>query len=153
MIIMSLMDKLNILNKNVDEDVSSAIKEVRKQLDGLYEERTCKIYNSYLYNELKKRHVHVRLINTNDLNIGYEHYFVLILTLSNRYFIGDLTYSQFNSSDFIELVEKGFMRVDDDRFNKYLNIISNRTNTLYRLEDVYFMVFHLKRQNSLFFLC
>lgn len=81
----------------------------------------------------------MRLINTNDLNIGYEHYFVLILTLSNRYFIGDLTYSQFNSSDFIELVEKGFMRVDDDSFNKYLNIISNRTNTLYRLEDVYFM--------------
>ena len=47
--------------------INNSIKNVNNELNGLTKDRMCKVYSSYVYNELKKNHILARLINTNDL--------------------------------------------------------------------------------------
>ena len=44
--------------------INDSIKNVNNELNGLTKDRMCKVYSSYVYNELKKNHVLARLINT-----------------------------------------------------------------------------------------
>lgn len=126
---MELYDMIrNISGKNNEDELVKAISCVRKKLENLDEERMCRIYSSCLLNELLKRHVPSRLINTSDLGLDYEHEFVLVAKSeeSGGYFIADLTFSQFSSQSdyFIKLLECGYQSIDYNDLVSYLNIIS-----------------------------
>ena len=87
----------NIRGINNEEELVIGISIVKEKLNDLTDERTCKIYSSYLVNELKGLHVPVRLVNTLDLGIDFEHHFVLVPSNEiGDYFIVDLTFTQFN---------------------------------------------------------
>lgn len=85
----------NIMKVNQNKVISDSIKNVNDELNGLTKDRMCKVYSSYVYNELKKKHILARLINTNDLSFDYEHQFILvpINKLTKDYYLIDLTYS------------------------------------------------------------
>ena len=87
----------NIMKVDQNKVISDSIKTVNNELNGLTKDRMCKVYSSYVYNELKKNHILARLINTSDLGFDYEHQFILvpINKLTKDYYLIDLTYSQF----------------------------------------------------------
>lgn len=126
---MELYDKLkNITGKNNEEELVKSIAVVRDTLNGLVEERMCKVYSSFLLNELRKRHVPCRLINTSDLGLDYEHVFVLVPHNDNGYFLSDLTFSQFSSNkeELEQLLVNGYQLMNDQSLKCYLDVISKR---------------------------
>ena len=68
----------NIMKVDQNKVINNSIKNVNNELNGLTKDRMCKVYSSYVYNELKKNHVLARLINTSDLGFDYEHQFILV---------------------------------------------------------------------------
>ena len=69
----------NIRGNSNKKELEKCINIVRERLDGLTEDRTCKIYNGELYKELLNNHVPAKLMNTKELNMDYEHVYVLVL--------------------------------------------------------------------------
>lgn len=120
---------LNIKGENTEKLIEEAIKEVQTELANLDYERMCLVYNSYLYNTLLKKHVLVHIIDTSDLNLSYEHRFLLVFD-GKEYYLCDLTYSQFKSSEFPELISKGYQKCSDEDIKRYLNIISKENINL-----------------------
>ncbi len=138
---MDLFSKMtNITGINLEEEIITSIKKVKEDLNHLTEERTCKIYSSFLYQELLKQHIPCKVINTLDLGFSYEHHFILIPN-NNTYYLVDLTFSQFsyqeNLLDF--LLKNGYQEISDFEFNAYLLAV---LGTMYQepvfLEEVYF---------------
>lgn len=120
----SLYNKiLNIKQENTEEMIKDAINETKSILKSLPKEQMCLVYNSYLYNSCQKRHLLVHTIDTNDLNITYQHRFLIIYDGIN-YYLCDLTYSQFKSNYFIDLLTNGYMKLNNKDLQKYLQIIS-----------------------------
>ena len=117
---MNLYQLLNITNSNIEDLIKKSIDDTKIKLDGLTEQQTCKVYSSYLTENLRKNHVTNRLINTSDLGFQYEHQFNLVPIDLKHYYLIDLTFSQFSSLEFPELNENGFQLVDDSSFKKYL---------------------------------
>lgn len=136
---MDLFNKMkNIRGLNNEDELVRAISNVKNKLAGLTEERMCKVYSSYLLNELNNCHIPARLVNTLDLGLNYEHYFVLVSkNESERYFLTDLTFSQFkNNSDlFKSLLDTGYQSIDNDILNCYLRIVSQNNYDNYILLD------------------
>lgn len=55
---MELYDMIkNITGKDNEEELEKAIAVVKNSLNGLTEERMCKVYSSYLLEELRARHI------------------------------------------------------------------------------------------------
>lgn len=128
---MELYDRIkNIRGNNNEEVLKTSILNVREKLKGLVEERMCKIYSGFLIEELNKNHVPSRLVNTLDLNLEYEHEFVLVPSNEKGYFLADLTFSQFNNeeNELINLSTFGYQYMDDSCLKMYLSIISNGYN-------------------------
>ena len=121
---MEISDMLNIGNKDVNGIINDGIKYVREELEGLDKNLTCKIYSSYIYNYLKKKHVLCYIIDTlEDLGMDYQHRFVMVYDNDSKYIV-DLNYDQFGmDSNFLELYNKGYQRIDDDIYTKYLDNI------------------------------
>lgn len=134
----------NIRGLNHEDELIKAISNVRKKLSLLTEERMCKVYSSYLLNELNNSHVPARLVNTLDLGLDYEHYFVLVSKNNNDgYFLTDLTFSQFNNNSplFNNLLEKGYQNTDDNLLNCYLKIVSqNSFDDYVTIDNIYYSV-------------
>ena len=126
---------LNISGNNVLLSIQEAIKETTAALKYLTYERMCLVYSSYLYNNLSKRHLLVRLIDTNDINLKYQHRFILVKD-NNIYYLCDLTFAQFNSSLFLDLNTQGYMLCDNQLFNEYLKVVTNEYPNIF-LEDVF----------------
>lgn len=123
---MSLYENiLNISNKNIEEEIKSSIIDTRRQLCNLNEDRMCLIYSSYIYQNLKKRHILSHIIDTKYLGLNYQHRFVLVY--AKNYYLIDLTYSQFlnNDSNLIELLKNGYQKIDNNCFELYLKGIEN----------------------------
>lgn len=97
----NIYDYINILG-NKEEKIKEVILKCKRDLN-LTTDRTCKIYSSYISNYLSEKHIVNKIINTKNLNLGYEHEFVLVPIDSNNYYLVDLTYSQFNNEYFKEL--------------------------------------------------
>lgn len=118
----------NIRGKNNEEGLIKAIQNVKKELIGLTEERMCKVYNGYLFNELVKNHIPAKLVNTLDYGYDYEHVFVLVLDNNEGYFLADLTFSQFNIKDeyFNHLIKQYYQKVNNKDIELYLNTIFNQ---------------------------
>lgn len=120
----------NISRIDIEEELIDAISITRSQLEGLTEERMCKVYSSYLQEELKKRHILARIINTIDLGLNYEHHFILISSNDSNYILADLTFSQFETNtEFDQLLEKGYQYIDNKGLANYLSIINNKDIT------------------------
>ncbi len=124
---MELYDMMtNLLGKNTESELVSAISSVRKKLKYLDEDRMCKVYSDFLLKELLNRHISSRLINTLDFGFNYEHFFILVKKYDDGYFLVDLTFSQFNSYSlyFSKLLIDGYQTIDDKGINDYLSIIT-----------------------------
>ena len=131
----------NISNKNNEEELKKAITKVKQQLNGLTEERMCKVYCSYLLNELRNNHIPARLINTRDLNLDYEHFFVLVPRNKEGYYLADLTFSQFNEKEehLIKLLKDGYQYIDNNSFMYYIKIVENAKDLdNYYIDDIYY---------------
>lgn len=129
---MDLYDKIkNIYGLNNEERLIKAITFTKKILSDLVEERMCKVYSSYLLNELKKQHIPAHMINTLDLGFQYEHVFVLVPSNDDGYFLADLTFSQFNKNinTLTQLLNEGYQIIDNNSFRDYLSIVLNEDIT------------------------
>ncbi len=125
---MELNEMVNIMNVDVEKAIQDSIEETFKDLDGLVQMRTCKIYSSYVYRHLKDKHVMCKLIDTvNDFGMDYQHFFVVVpKDFENRYVV-DLTYRQFGEDKaFLSMYEGGYQLFNDFMYELYLNRIGHR---------------------------
>lgn len=110
----------------------------------------CKVYSSYLHEELQKRHVPASIINTMEIGIDYEHIFILVSTnIEEKYYLSDLTFNQFhtNENEFTKLLIDGYQIVDNSLFNKYLQIISNnKLDEPIYIDDAFYKVNQTKKR-------
>lgn len=134
----------NIMKVNQNKVISDSIKNVNDELNGLTKDRMCKVYSSYVYNELKKNHILARLINTSDLGFDYENQFILvpINKLTKDYYLIDLTYSQFvkNIEDekvFTELLNKGYQKINNELWIQYLRNILRNNNVNSSIDEAF----------------
>lgn len=144
---MNLFEKMtNICGIDQNLEIEKAIISTKTKLEKLTEERMCKVYNGLLLNELLLNHIPTRLVNTLDLGIDYEHFFLLIPHNKNvvggEYILADLTFSQFPFHEqFSKLLEKGYQEVKDNEFNDYLNKIAQKEISFtISLEEAYYKI-------------
>ena len=127
---------LNIQNNDIEKSIKLSINTVNEELDGLNPEQTCLIYSSYIYRNLKKMNINTRMINTLDLGFNYEHFFNLVPD-NNSFYLIDLTFSQFNNEQMPNLLKNGYQIINDNEFNKYLDIVTQDHIKDFSLNDVY----------------
>lgn len=124
-----LYDKmLNIANKDIKQEIENAIKETKEEYKNLTTERTCHIYTSIIYEKLKEKQIPTKIVNTKELQIDYEHYFLLVTENKENKYLIDLTYNQFNPKKLETLKEKGYIKIDTKMLLEYLNQINESTN-------------------------
>lgn len=128
----------NIRGIDVEEEIEKSIDNVREKLKDLTINQTCAIFSSYLFEEMKKRHLNIRLINMLDLSLNFEHYFVLVNNFGEFYIV-DLTYNQFNKSEFSILKHRGYMKVDDTILNRYLSLIEGIQVEDFSCDNLFYM--------------
>lgn len=112
----------NITKINYEEEIKKAIEKVNNKYKNLTKEQTCFLYSSFIYEELKNKHIISRIISTKDLGIDYEHRFVLVKEI-DKYFIIDLTYNQFFNKipdKFYELSNNGYQVVSKGQIKEYI---------------------------------
>ena len=134
---MELNDLLNIRNINIEDTIKEVISSCKLELNGLTTNQTCKIWSSYIYEELRKRHVLVELLSTEDIEDAYIHYFNAIPYNCNYYVI-DLTFKQFNSNELNYLSNNGYQLLNKEEQNKYLNIVAQKKNLDSSFDDLLF---------------
>ena len=127
---MNIYDLLNINQVDKEKAIVDAITETRKELVGLSEDLTCKIYSSYLSEQLRKRHILYRKLDTKELKCPYSHIFLIVPIDEKECYLIDLTYSQFHNRDFEELLRKGYMRVNTDSLNDYIEITGKKNSNI-----------------------
>ena len=132
---MNIYDLLNINNVDIVESIKEVVEETREQLKGLDTDLTCKLYSSAVFDNLGKRHILNRMIETSDLNCIYNHRFNMVLSEDNYYII-DLTYEQFKSDELPELKKNGYMLMNDEDFKHYLEIVGYSSIDI-SLEDAF----------------
>jgi len=137
---MELYDYMkNIKRVNREEIIKECIINSKKNLNGLTNERMCKVYSSSVFQELNKKGIGARIINTVDLGFDYEHHFVLVNDI-DKYYLIDLTFSQFliNDNMFNELNSCGYIMVNDELLNRYLSFINKNSVSNYLLDNIYY---------------
>lgn len=129
----------NVRGINIENEIKDTIKSVREEYSNLITEQTCMIYSGLLCEALKDRHVSVRIVNTGDLDFRYEHMFLIANSGYLKYYLIDLTYSQFKDDSFKELLENGYQEIDNSNINKYLNIVTlNEKESSFKIDDLYY---------------
>lgn len=120
---------VNIREKDLEKEVRESLKVTREHYADLTTERTCFIYSSKIYEELRSRGVSCNLMNTNDLGLSYLHYFVMVPFGKDDFYLVDPTYEQFclnNDNDiFSDLIDKGYILVGRKLLRSYLDCIGN----------------------------
>lgn len=127
----------NVRGLDIESEIKKAISRVRTEYANLITEQTCKIYSGLLYEELNNSHVPTRVISTGDLGLSYDHEFLLVNSSNIKYYLVDLTYSQFRNSEFDKLLVDGYQEIDDENINKYLEIVS-KDKTDFILDNLYY---------------
>lgn len=129
---------LNINNINIEEAIKQAIEDTKGNLKGLSLERMCQVYTSYLFENLRKRHLIVRIINTKELGLEFEHFFIIVNN-GGYFYLCDLTYAQFQSNIFPSLLKNGYQIITNMDFNEYLNVIENKEIPYINLEELFYL--------------
>ena len=131
-----LYDLLNITG-NKEDKIKEAIIKTKEELKDLTERQTCKIYSSYLSNNLTNNHIINKIIKTGDFS-SYDHHFILVPKSSEDYYLIDLTYSQFNNNEYFEeLLSKGYTIVNESMLMIYLSIVTGKVIDQ-SIDDIYF---------------
>lgn len=120
---MNVYDLINLNNIDIEEAIKEIISDVRSELKDLDTDKTCKIYSSYVTEGLRRKHIVNRIVDSKDLDCLYSHRFNLVPADGKEYYLIDLTYEQFDSEDFPELIQDGYMKVNDKTFNRYLDVV------------------------------
>ena len=131
----NLYDILNI-SGNKEDKIKNAINKVRLELNDLTENQTCKIYSSYISDELNKNHVVNKIIRTGDF-ASYDHHFVLVPKDSDNYYLIDLTWSQFNDHHFEDLLNDGYTVIHRADLIIYLSIVTGEVINK-EMDNIYF---------------
>ena len=137
----NIYEILNIGNNNIEETIIKCINNTRHDLRNIVQKQRCKIYSSYFSDLLKKEHITHKIINTLELGYDYDHHFVLVPKDSNCYYLIDLTYSQFETDRFSELLDNGYIVVNDAMFSIYLSIVTGKIKEN-NMDDVYLNIKH-----------
>ena len=116
------MDYSNILHVNKEEVIQEVVNKTKSELEGLTTERTCKVYSDYISRSLHSINILHRNIDTKDYGYDYSHKFCIVPNEEDYYLI-DLTYSQFNNFDFVDLLLDGYMIISKDELKEYMNIV------------------------------
>lgn len=137
---MSYDDYSNILNKIIEEEVSTSKKD-NPNLDLL-----CKVISNNIYLRLKEERIDSKIVNTKELLDIYEHQFVLSsyvdLDDNINYILIDPTYNQFRHKDEYDfeviypvdilnesiegtnllnnLLRQGYSKIDDNDLKRYI---------------------------------
>ena len=127
----------NIRQANVEEEIKKAIEKIKLEYGNLITEQTCRIYSGLLYEELKSKHVPIRLVSTGELGLKYDHMFLIVNSSDIMYYLIDLTYEQFKNNNFEDLLKNGYKVINNQEINKYLEIVS-QDKTDYKLDDLYY---------------
>lgn len=113
---------LNLSGGDVESKIQSAIADTNEELDFLPIERTCVVYSNYLYNNLRKRHLVTRLVDTTDLGGDFMHHFVMVADDKKSYYVADLTYGQFGEDKVLkDLLENGYEKFNKDKWSYYMS--------------------------------
>ena len=122
---MKIEDTINIKKNFLEEKIEEAINKTKKDLEGLTTEPTCFIYSSVLGDNLRREHIANKIESTTEYDYSYIHQFNTVFKNDDEFYLIDLTYHQFHSAKFEELLEKGYMLVDEEKFNEYLGVVGN----------------------------
>ena len=122
---MKIEDIVNIKKEFLEEKIEEAICETKEELEGLTTETTCFIYSSILGENLRKKHIANKIESTTEYDYSYIHQFNTVFKNDDEFYLIDLTYPQFKNNSFPELLEKGYMLVDEGKFYEYLNVVGN----------------------------
>ena len=126
---MELYDLVNIQHNNIEKAIKEAISDTKKTLKNLTTNQMCLIYTSYVYYELRKKHVVAHIMDTEkDFKMEYRHLFVAIPKGVTQNYIIDLTYNQFQlNSLFNDMYINGYQLLDNEKYQKYLDNITEST--------------------------
>lgn len=125
---LNVYDILNLDGKTVEEKITRSIAKTKEELSLLDTERMCMIYSGYLLDNLRREHAICRLVDTNDLGLDYQHQFILVNNGDSHYLV-DLTYDQFGDDSWDKLLEDGFDLVDDEKFSRYLKVVTKQDSS------------------------
>lgn len=145
------MELINIRNNDIIGELDKIIEELKiHDVDGM-----CVVYTSLIMNRLASKNILCKMINTNDLDITYEHYFLLIPYMDS-YILVDPTYEQFEEKGelyamnwypanllkseigelYNDFINKKYMIVNDELISKYLYSLSG-VKKEYSLDSIY----------------
>ena len=122
---MKIEDIVNIKKEFLEEKIEEAICETKEELEGLTTETTCFIYSSVVGENLRRKHIANKIESTTEYDYPYIHQFNTVFKNDEEFYLIDLTYPQFHCNKFEELLEKGYMLVDEEKFNEYLDVVGN----------------------------
>lgn len=123
---MKIEELINIKNLDLEKGIIEAIEETKEELPNLTADTTCMIYSDYLSRNLTKRHINNRIVSTDEYeDYSYYHRFNIVTKDKGSFYLIDLTFKQFQVSKFPELLQKGYMLVDIDTYEEYLDIVGN----------------------------
>ncbi len=124
---------VNIRGNDIENEIRESLKVTSEYYKNLTKERTCLVYASKVYEELRSRGVSCQMIDTNSLEVSYSHYFVLVPCNKEVSYLVDPTYEQFcdnNSSKVaVSLLEDGYVKVDEALYYDYINSINIKKST------------------------
>ena len=121
-----LIDNLiNISGDSLESKIEEAISKTKEELKDLTTETTCFVYSSALGENLRKRHIANRIESTTEYDYPYIHQFNTVRKNDNEIYLIDLTYSQFQSTKFEELLQKGYMLIKENELDEYLQVVGN----------------------------
>ena len=128
---------LNIQNINIDKAIVDVIKNSHDELKGLVTEQTCLIWSSVIYDGLKRKHLPVQMLSTEDIPNAYVHYFNIV-PYEGDYYVIDLTFRQFNNEEFPDLNIFGYQLLNKKEQIEYLRIVSQKKNLMSSFDDLLF---------------
>ena len=136
----------NVRGINIQEEIENSINITKEKLKDLTINRMCHVYNSYLFEEMKKRHLNVRLVNLLDLGFDFKHYFVLV-NGEGVFYLADLTYEQFCNQDLNSLMSgEGYMRLNDYLLNKFISLVLRKQVTGFTCDDLFYMTINCRNK-------
>ena len=136
----------NVRGINIQEEIENSINITKEKLKDLTINRMCHVYNSYLFEEMKKRHLNVRLVNLLDLGFDFKHYFVLV-NGEGVFYLADLTYEQFCNQDLNSLMSgEGYMRLNDYLLNKFISLVLRKKVTGFTCDDLFYMTINCRNK-------
>ena len=122
---MNIEDLINIKKDSVEERIKNAIENTKDELKGLTTDTTCMIYSAYLSRNLYKEHLANQIISTDEFDYPYTHQFNVVPKNEEELYLIDLTYPQFQVSEFPELLQKGYILIKGEQIREYLDIVGN----------------------------